>query len=330
MRRKLLAITAVVVVVAVAIKFAVDFDIWNAPDGPALPRGPADTVLRQAQPAERIDGEFRAVAEPAAQPATTRKFFPGVREKYLTEVRDDDFFRPREGNAFFHLLQVLAEADPAAIEKASVGEVSFAQLHEQPAAFRGEIVTLRGRLRQLQRIAAVPNEFGVDDYYQATIQPDDNPTFPVLVYVRRLPPGFPSQLQLAKAGQPATIEAYNDDVTLAGFFFKRLAYRAKDDVRTAPLILADSFQWQSGPAPGSVEVAATHTFVVMALVITLGLLLAVLIVARGRGTLAAWINSPRAVPAEGQLTELNRAELLASPSEHLKQLEQQSREGPPS
>ena len=201
-RRKVFYAVALVGLTALAIKAALDPQTWNWP-APAAHQGPDDTVLRQAGAEERMEGEFHSPAPAGNSQPPTRQLFPGVRQEYLVEVRDDTFFRSPENNAFFHLFQILENADEDQLRQASAGTVTFAQLHNQPAAYRGEVVTLRGRLRQLQRVSAARNEYDVDDYYQATLQPDDNPTFPVLVDVRHLPPGFPSQLELSADNQTA-------------------------------------------------------------------------------------------------------------------------------
>src|SRR5262245_14076280 len=46
-------------------------------------------------------------------------FFPGVRQDYLAEVKDDTVFRADESNAWFHLLALLEKADPRDLEQNS-------------------------------------------------------------------------------------------------------------------------------------------------------------------------------------------------------------------
>ena len=99
-----------------------------------------------------LDNRVRPVPEQAEAPDVfvssgisrgnrSRKYFPGVKPEYLQAVRDDTVFRGSEHKAWFHLLDVLSRAEAQAL-RASTGEVSFVQLHEQPAAYRGELVTV--------------------------------------------------------------------------------------------------------------------------------------------------------------------------------------------
>ena len=45
----------------------------------------------------------------------------------------------------------------------------------------------------------------------------------------------------------------HEDVALTGYFFKRGAYRGQDGTYTAPLILANTFEWQPTPGPEETE-----------------------------------------------------------------------------
>jgi hypothetical protein len=120
--------------------------------------------------------------------------------------------------------------------------VDFAQLFQQPAAYRGRLVRMEGRVRQVERHDAPANSYGVKQYYRAVVETAANPLF---VYFLELPPGFPVGPRLY------------EDVAVSGFFFKRLAYRAIDDIRTAPVIAARTLDWS--PRPAATQRGATSS-----------------------------------------------------------------------
>jgi len=71
-----------------------------------------------------MDGAFVA-ARPDEKKELTRKLFPGVRDDVTDQVRDDNVYCPRESDAFFHLLKILGDSDVPAIDRASLGAVTF-------------------------------------------------------------------------------------------------------------------------------------------------------------------------------------------------------------
>ncbi|MBX3413669.1 MAG: hypothetical protein KF708_13345 [Pirellulales bacterium] len=159
-------------------------------------------------------------------------FFPGVRAELLTRVRDDTPFRGAEHEAWFHLFQILRSAKADQLLSASVGTVDFAQLFQQSADYRGEIVTVRGTVRQALWVEAPKNAAGLPGYYQLALQPLGYQASPIIVYALALPADFP-------LGE--TIAA---DITATGFYFKRWAYPATDTLRLAPVVLVAAVDWQ--------------------------------------------------------------------------------------
>jgi hypothetical protein len=81
-------------------------------------------------------------------------------------------------------------------------------------------------------VEASANDYGIERYYQMWIQPYDNLSMLLVVYVLELPPQFP----IAHDGM-------QEEVELTGFFFKRWAYRAKDAIRSTPMLLAKTVRW---------------------------------------------------------------------------------------
>lgn len=202
----------------------------------AEPTRPVDTrMLPKAEP-DRIPDAFVSPA-PKAQGANeaSGRYFPGVRPSLLRTVRDDTVFRGSEHDCFFHLLQILKQTDPPRLVQVAK-PLTFVQLYEQSKEYRGELVTLTGWVRKAVPITPAKNAYGIDSFYQISLQPADDPGSLVVVYCLELPAGFPQGDKL------------REDAHITGFFFKRWAYKAQDVIRTAPLVLARTIDWTPEPA----------------------------------------------------------------------------------
>jgi hypothetical protein len=201
-----------------------EVDRFVAPgDGP--PGGdPGGAAIDPAAPRQAID------------PAAPRQaYYPGVRAEYLAQVQDNTVFRSDERDAWYHLLAILDRAELPALEAASEGRVGFVQLFQQPASYRGRLVTIRGTVRRAHRLIAPKNEYGIESYYQCWLEPAGGPSSPLVVYVLDMPAGFPAGMQIS------------EEVEYTGFSYKRWAYQAGDGTRTTPVILAKIGRW--APAP---------------------------------------------------------------------------------
>ncbi|NLX96065.1 MAG: hypothetical protein GXY83_07805 [Rhodopirellula sp.] len=210
----------------------------EAADRPAEPRPLKPT------PEQDPAGAFRS---PLADETTIRpkdeqaEAFSGIDRGDLEAIRDDTPFRSAEQAAWFRLLKILAETPDAALRKASIGRVMYVQLAQQPAAYRGELVTLLGTVRRAQQVAAPENDYGIESYYQLWLQPQDNPNDPIVVYSLNLPDGFP------------TGSSISAEIRMTGYFFKRWAYMAQDRLRSAPAVLSRSVDWIKRPAATAVR-----------------------------------------------------------------------------
>lgn len=174
-----------------------------------------------------------AEMEPA--PVVQREPFPGVDEKLLETITDNTRFRNEENSAWFNLLGVLHRADESELRKSSIGRVSWLQLNDQSDEYRGELVTVKGTVRRAHRLDAPKNDEGIEAYYQLWLQPDDNPKQPIVVYCLQPPEAFPTGMELR---EPARV---------VGFYFKRWLYKGKEDLQTAPVLLAKTIDWQEKP-----------------------------------------------------------------------------------
>ena len=106
-------------------------------------------------------GANDAAGDDKVGPSDRQALFPGVNRAYLDTIRDDTVFRAAEGNAWFHLLALLAKTDGSALKTASLGQVGYLQLDEQPDSYRGRLVTVEGVIRAAKQVAAPENEYDV-------------------------------------------------------------------------------------------------------------------------------------------------------------------------
>jgi len=197
-------------------------------------------------PGEAV-GVFRSPRDISATQedgAAKDQLFPGVRGDYLSVVRDDTVLLSKENDAWFHLFDVLSGATADELRKASEGELTHVQLYNQPRAYRGHLVDIAGRLRGIQHLEATKNSYGVSGYYKLWIEMGSGSNPPIVIAYVLDPPG---ELR----GLENTAEKISDPVQLTGFFFKRLAYKAQDTIRLAPLLVAKTVQVQPTAPPAA-------------------------------------------------------------------------------
>ena len=224
---------------------------------------PVDTrVLADDQPPE-IPGTFISPAPVKPEATATSRFFPGVQPELLSSIRDNRPLGPSEWDAWLHLFDVLDNNEEASLRSASTGRVSLVQLFEQSKEYRGELVTSSGILRRAHSAKTPRNDYGLTDYYQIWLWPDDHPNDPITVWCLDLPEGFPTGMEIA------------EEAEVTGFYFKLWAYKAADGkVLRAPMLLAKTIHWRNkveaadsssqGPLPLALIIAGAAVFAVLA------------------------------------------------------------------
>jgi hypothetical protein len=234
-----------------------------------LPMPPDDRLNATHQRPER--GEPDADAGPPTT-AARGAFFPGVRQDYLSEVRDDEVFRTAESDAWFHLLAILKKTDESDLDRASIGRVGHLQLDQQAESYRGRLVSVGGVVRSARLVAAPANDFEIEEYYQLWLQPDRGSPKLIVLYALQLPDRFEIGADLDEPCQAT------------GFFFKRWAYPSREGVTTAPLILARSIDWRRPPAvPRPEAPAGEQVFLAVVAALALAVLIVGYFVVRTRG-----------------------------------------------
>jgi hypothetical protein len=172
----------------------------------------------------------------AEVPAGGKHYFPGVDAKLLAEIEDNSALKPSEQPARLQLLGLLRRSDPRSLEEASLGEPAFIQLMKQTDAFRGQLVTIRGQVQGVYTVEAPKNDQGIRELHQLWIAPGARDGA-IVVDCLDLPKTFPQGANL------------HEQVTLTGFFFKRLAYyyEPEKQMRVAPYVLAEQIDWTPQP-----------------------------------------------------------------------------------
>jgi len=202
---------------------------------------------RSVRAAHSIDTRFQAEpghsGEPdavsirssvAVESSHERGDFPGVSSALLAQIHDDTpWIRSDELPAWLELWDVLRQSDERQLAAESKGKIGFVELFQQPKAFRGKLVTVRGSARQATYLKAGENSHGLEGYYRVIIWPDDGPAEPIFLYVLELPDGFP------------TGEEIRADLQATGIFFKRMVYPTQQEaeLRRAPVIMARTVTW---------------------------------------------------------------------------------------
>ena len=177
----------------------------------------AVTIVKAEQPDSLADGDA---------------LFAGVDPKLLAQVRDDTpWIRSDEVEAWLNVWSALRRSHDGGLAHRS--PVGFLELFQQPRAFRGKPVTIRGSARQAMYVAAADNVQEIEGYYRIIIRPDRGPEEPIFLYALELPEDFP------------TGEEIRAEIEATGVFFKRMVYPTKDNqvLRRAPVVMARTLTW---------------------------------------------------------------------------------------
>jgi len=293
-----------------------------------------DTRVRPHAERTLPPGTFISEPDPIGSDAP-EDYFPGVEPANLRALRDDTVLsRPGEFPAWQNLIRVLADNPAEDFENASVGEVGFVQLHQQPAEYRGKVVTLTGYAKQalfkeassdkLKVLATEPNppegEQPKQGYYRIVMRADGGPPLPIFVYALELPEGFPTGKRI------------NEEIAVHGFFYKNQAYlteQMRDGVRqtlTAPLVLSRTLDWE----PPVVEVreppATTHIVLMFVATAIFGIAIAAYVYWQSRLDSDAASYTPMSRMKSDSLDQLQDADLGPDTSDVLRDMEKQERD----
>lgn len=190
-------------------------------------------------------------ASPVATPADTTplddtnaqtespRYLDSVDRSKLTLIEDNAWLRDEESDAWFHLLDVVRNAEPAELDAASVGEVAYAQLLGQPQVYRGRVVQLDGEAKRIERIKPAENNLGIDNLYLIHIQPSRDLMRPFAIYCQELPTGWSTEGEIPGSGR----------MTCQALFFKNKVYKNQTGVDLMPVFLTATIAPVGDPKP---------------------------------------------------------------------------------
>jgi hypothetical protein len=145
---------------------------------------------------------------------------------------------PRNGlelEAFLQTVSQAHETSAAAFRRAARRDLTFADLFNDPAAYRGEVVHVEGRLRLLQKspAPAMLKLADVHDLYYGWVFDELSGGNPYCVVFTEPPAGI------------ALNQRINQPVSFDGYFYMKRRYKAEDskkpnEYREAPLLIGHS------------------------------------------------------------------------------------------
>ena len=194
-----------------------------------------------------------------------RDLLSGVEDEAPVRNADENY---QEARAYNYLLVHARKFSAAELRNQARADLTFVHLFEKPANYRGQLVTLKGRLRRLLRFdpPALAAKEGVPDLYEGWLYTGGAFTNPFCILASEKGTGL------------STGEKIDREVTFTGYFFKRYRYKAGDGWRDSPLLIGrriePSTDASAQPAPALLESAympVIFTLLTATLILALGL-----------------------------------------------------------
>jgi hypothetical protein len=107
----------------------------------------------------------------------------------------------------------------------------FVDVFQNPEYWQGRLLTLRGHVRRVMTHPGDPQLFQGRPLHELWLFTEDSQHIPTVVVCPTLPRDFPAGAEIV------------DSVQVTGCFFKTYVYRAQNETRVAPLLLAGHIEW---------------------------------------------------------------------------------------
>jgi len=117
-------------------------------------------------------------------------------------------------------------------ENARIKFSLFADVFTHPEEYVGELLTMEGYVRKLLKHPLDPDDPAGVQTYEAWMYTPDSQHNPVVVVFSELPENMPLGGNLV------------EPIEVTGYFFKIYGYRAQDQIRAAPMLLAKTIKWK--------------------------------------------------------------------------------------
>lgn len=197
-----------------------------------------------------------------------RQIAAGVRD--FTEVAETErlpYFRLLAAVRRLDAVQRQPESDPSANKtgRAAAGS-QFADIYRHPEKYRGEMIRIRGYVRELSEWDATDdNDQGLTTLYQGWVFTEESLRNPYVIVCSEVSPGLRERIR--QQGK----QSIKEPVEVAGVFFKIWKYEARDGTRGAPMILAHRLEWKPTAAPQSSGIWMWTGIAVLVLVVFPGI-----------------------------------------------------------
>ncbi len=141
-------------------------------------------------------------------------------------VTDGTPLKPKEMPAYWQLMQWSQTASSAELDQRALHDVPFTQLCEQPAKYRGKLISMRLHVQRVLKYDAPSNPLELQDVYEAWGGTDESRSFPYVVVSFQCPDGLPIGTDV------------RGEVNFVGYFLKVMKIEgAKNNARGAPLLI---------------------------------------------------------------------------------------------
>jgi hypothetical protein len=187
---------------------------------------------------------------------------------------------PDEYKSYLYVISYCQDVPLGDMKAAVKPEITFTHLIEDPSRYRGAVVGIKGKLKQVKMWAppASLRNDGIKNFYEGVILADNGGWYWV---------GFTELPSSIKVGDNLDypVECY-------GYFFKRTYLQNSKQVRIkAPLVVARTITLEEPPGAASLEggagvLAGTPIGVVLSSLVVVGALIAVLVLVMRRGDVA--------------------------------------------
>ncbi|CAN5497107.1 hypothetical protein BH10PLA2_BH10PLA2_36030 [soil metagenome] len=167
--------------------------------------------------------------KPEKSAVIDRDLLAGVEDKTPVQSANENY---AEARAYDYLMVHAHGVSPAELKRQARTDLTFVHLFEEPAKYRGQLITLKGRLLRLRRFDPTPlgAKEGLKDLFEGWLLADGTVTNPFGIVASEIGAGL-------KPG-----EKIDREVTFTGYFFKRYRYQAGDGWRDAPLLIGRSIE----------------------------------------------------------------------------------------
>ena len=146
-------------------------------------------------------------------------------EAAVNRVIDGSVWRSQDLDAFYRQLDQAHK-----LKAQGAVAVSVVPLMQQPQVYLGSRVRVRGTVGSAEKKKAGANPFGVTDYWELWVKPDDGGDRPMVLIL----PDVPKDV---KAIEKLGIVNKGPEVSVVGRFFKRLAYPSGIGADAAPVVI---------------------------------------------------------------------------------------------